>query len=143
VPELPAAVRQRRGQAPQCQVPQCLDPSLAVPQDLYVSPRVVQIVGIPDHLQSPETLTKPQFLGQYGHITKMAFGDASNGPALGAVLPISGSVFVQFATPDEARSCILSINGHRLGSAVIEATFAIVEICHARRAKRAAASRTA
>jgi CCR4-NOT transcription complex subunit 4 len=109
--------------------PQRSGPSPSVPQDLYVSQRIAQIVGIPDHLQTLETLTKPQFLGQYGYITKMAFGEASNGPALRAVLPIPGSVFVQFTTPAEARSCILSIDGHHLGPSVIEAALAIVQIC--------------
>jgi hypothetical protein len=109
--------------------PQRPDAPAPVPRDVYVSARMVQIAGIPDHLRTPETLAKPQFLAQYGHVAKMAFADAPNGPASRAALPITGCVFVQFATPDEARSCILSIDGYRLGTSVIEATFAIVEIC--------------
>ncbi|KAH0791921.1 hypothetical protein GPJ56_004105 [Histomonas meleagridis] len=93
----------------------------------YLSSKIVQIIGIPSELLSKETLVKPEYLGQYGKISKISI---SNHPSNKLIIQSqSPSVFVKFKSKQSADSCVMALDDYVLGQDRLQATISIVERC--------------
>lgn len=101
--------------------------------EYYISPKIVQVIGLPEQLLSTPTLRQDKCFGQYGPIQKISI-DPSTAPSAKTILPnTTKSVFVKFENPNDAKACIFSLDGFNLhfnGQVYpIQASLAVVEQC--------------
>lgn len=117
-------------------------PVAPVPVSYFAGPKIVQIVGIPDDFLSSDILRQNRFLGQYGTIKKMSIDPSTVPPSSKCLLQgQESSVFVKFATKEEAATCALALDGFTISAPGVQTTIrtsiSIVEKCtRAKCAKR-------
>lgn len=100
----------------------------------YLATKIVQVIGIPDNLFSPQILMQDEYFGQYGPIDKMSVDSTQTAPSAKTVLSTTNindpshplkSVFVKFKNDADATACILAFEGHPQ----IQCSRSVVELC--------------
>lgn len=99
----------------------------------YISPKIVQVVGLPKQFRNIRTLRQDKYFGQYGPIQKLSVENSKAPSAKTIISSTEDSVFIKFVNPNDAKSCIFALDGFTLNydgkSYPIQASLAVVEQC--------------
>ncbi|CAN0457708.1 unnamed protein product, partial [Phaeothamnion confervicola] len=93
-----------------------------------VQRNLVFLVGIPPALATEDTLRRPEYLGQYGRLQKIV---AHPPPPGGDPRVTTASAYVTFANRDDARACILALDGFFMEGRQVRASYGTARYCHA------------
>lgn len=100
----------------------------------FISPKIVQVVGLPEKLLISNVLRQDKYFGQYGPIQKISIDSNSTAPSSKTILPnTTKPVFIKFTNPNDAKACILALDGFKLNYEgmiyPIQVSLAVVEQC--------------
>ena len=106
-----------------------------------LSKTMVEILGIPYRIFNASLLKRNDYLGQYGKIVRIACYAIDKNPfskiskyckqpnSFSSEPPPPGYVYVEFSNEEEAKTCILALNGSRVLDSSITACPALTEQC--------------
>ena len=96
---------------------------------VMISPKIVQITGIPENIRSSDILRRQGYLGQYGKIESLAVFNDTPPFEKFALQPAEGSVYVSYEREWDALSCILALDGFVFQQSTLHASFGVTEQC--------------